>query len=99
MVRFTNRKVICQVVYATIAGDVTVAAAYSTELPEFGLKIGLCNYAAGARPRLTACLPRRRLGEWGAPPMCVWVHPPNAALSSPRRAQRTRPACCWPAAC
>lgn len=47
----------CQIVYATIAGDVCVAAAYSTELPKFGLKIGLCNYAAGARPgcRDAAC--------------------------------------------
>ena len=33
-------------VYATIAGDVVVAAAYSHELPEFGLKVGLTNYAA-----------------------------------------------------
>jgi len=35
-------------VHATIAGDVVVAAAYSHELPKYGLKIGLCNYAAGA---------------------------------------------------
>jgi ribosomal protein L18 len=44
--------VTCQIVYATIAGDVCVAAAYSSELPEYGLKIGLCNYAAGARRRV-----------------------------------------------
>ena len=36
--------------YATIAGDVCVAAAYSSDLPKYGLKIGLTNYAAGARP-------------------------------------------------
>ena len=34
--------------YATIAGDVCVSAAYSSELPKYGLKIGLSNYAAGA---------------------------------------------------
>ena len=38
----------CQIVHATIAGDVCDAAAYSTELPDYGLEIGLCNYAAGA---------------------------------------------------
>lgn len=32
--------------YSTIAGDVVVAAAYSHELPEFGLKVGLTNYSA-----------------------------------------------------
>ena len=35
-----------QVVYATIAGDVVVAAAYSHELPEYGLSVGLTNYSA-----------------------------------------------------
>ena len=32
--------------YSTIAGDVVVAAAYSHELPEYGLSVGLTNYAA-----------------------------------------------------
>lgn len=45
----SNRKVTCQIVHATIAGDVTIAAAYSTELAKYGLKTGLCNYAAGER--------------------------------------------------
>lgn len=46
VVRFTNKDVICQVAYAKIKGDVIVAAAYSHELPRFGLKVGLTNYAA-----------------------------------------------------
>jgi ribosomal protein L18 len=46
VVRFTNRDVVCQVVYASIAGDVVVAAAYAHELPKYGLKAGLSNYAA-----------------------------------------------------
>jgi large subunit ribosomal protein L5e len=46
VVRFSNKRVTCQIVYATIAGDVTVAAAYSSELPEYGLKVGLTNYSA-----------------------------------------------------
>jgi len=38
--------VICQVIYATIKGDVTICAAYSHELPKYGMKAGLTNYAA-----------------------------------------------------
>ncbi|XP_025112782.1 60S ribosomal protein L5-like [Pomacea canaliculata] len=46
IVRLTNKDVICQVAYARIEGDVIVCAAYSHELPRYGLKVGLTNYAA-----------------------------------------------------
>jgi large subunit ribosomal protein L5e len=46
VVRFSNKDVTCQIVYATIAGDVVVAAAYAHELPEYGLSVGLTNYSA-----------------------------------------------------
>uniref|UniRef100_A0A8R7P2V5 Uncharacterized protein n=1 Tax=Triticum urartu TaxID=4572 RepID=A0A8R7P2V5_TRIUA len=46
VVRFTNKDVTAQIVYATIAGDVVMAAAYSHELPCYGLEVGLTNYAA-----------------------------------------------------
>ncbi|GFT70472.1 putative 60S ribosomal protein RP5L [Trichonephila clavipes] len=46
IVRFTNKDVICQVAYARIEGDVIVSAAYSHELPRYGIKVGLTNYAA-----------------------------------------------------
>ena len=53
---------ICQVIYATIQGDVTICSAYSHELPKFGMKAGLTNYAATyatgllcARRLLTKC--------------------------------------------
>ena len=46
VVRFTNRRVICQIVYATIAGDVTVCQADSLELERYGLKAGYTNYPA-----------------------------------------------------
>jgi large subunit ribosomal protein L5e len=46
VVRFSNKDITCQVVYAAIAGDVVVAAAYAHELPAYGLKVGLNNYAA-----------------------------------------------------
>merc|ERR1711930_43475 len=46
IVRSTNRDVVCQVAYSRMAGDVIIAAAYSHELPQFGCKVGLKNYAA-----------------------------------------------------
>jgi large subunit ribosomal protein L5e len=46
VVRFTNKDITAQIVYATIAGDIVMAAAYSHELPRYGLEVGLTNYAA-----------------------------------------------------
>lgn len=46
IVRFTNKDIICQIAYARIEGDVIVAAAYAHELPQYGVKVGLTNYAA-----------------------------------------------------
>jgi len=46
IVRFTNGDVIAQIAYAKIAGDVIVSAAYSHELPRYGMPVGLTNYAA-----------------------------------------------------
>lgn len=46
IVRFTNKDIICQIAYARIEGDVIVCAAYSRELPRYGIKVGLTNYAA-----------------------------------------------------
>ena len=48
----TNKDVTAQIVYATIAGDIVMAAAYSHELPRYGLSVGLTNYAAGRTYRL-----------------------------------------------
>jgi len=46
VVRFTNKDIICQVAYARIEGDVIMCAAYAHELPRYGIKVGLTNYAA-----------------------------------------------------
>jgi len=46
IVRFTNKDIICQVAYARLEGDVIVCAAYSHELPRYGVKVGLTNYSA-----------------------------------------------------
>lgn len=63
VVRFTNRDIVCQIAYATLSGDVVVASAYSHELPRYGLKVGLTNYAAAYATGLL--LARRTLQKFG----------------------------------
>ena len=46
VVRFSNTKVVTQIVYAQIDGDRVMCQANSTELSRYGLKVGLKNYAA-----------------------------------------------------
>lgn len=46
IVRFTNKDIICQIAYTRVEGDVVMTAAYSHELPRYGVKVGLTNYAA-----------------------------------------------------
>jgi len=46
IVRITNKDIICQIAYARIEGDVIICAAYAKELPRYGIKVGLTNYAA-----------------------------------------------------
>lgn len=37
---------VVQIVYSRIEGDKVLCAAYSHELPNYGVKVGLTNYAA-----------------------------------------------------
>jgi len=46
IVRFTNKDIVCQIAYARVYGDVIVESAYAHELPKYGVKVGLSNYAA-----------------------------------------------------
>ena len=46
VVRFTNKDIAAQITYATLAGDIVLSAAYAHELPRYGLKCDLINYAA-----------------------------------------------------
>lgn len=61
VVRITNRDVIAQIVHAKVAGDDVLMAAYSHELPAFGLEHGLTNYAASYATGLL--LARRTLAK------------------------------------
>ncbi|KAG5346675.1 RL5 protein, partial [Acromyrmex charruanus] len=46
IVRLSNKDITCQVAYSRIEGDRIVCAAYSHELPKYGVKVGLTNYAS-----------------------------------------------------
>jgi len=46
VVRFTNKDVVCQIISADLTHDVVLAAAYAHELPRYGVKLGLTNFAA-----------------------------------------------------
>ncbi|XP_050418175.1 60S ribosomal protein L5 [Patella vulgata] len=46
IVRFSNKDITCQIAYAKIVGDVVICSAYAHELPRYGVKVGLTNYAA-----------------------------------------------------
>lgn len=63
IVRLSNRDITCQIAYARIEGDRIVCAAYSHELPKYGIKVGLTNYAAAYATGLLAA--RRILQKLG----------------------------------
>ncbi|CAG9769638.1 unnamed protein product [Ceutorhynchus assimilis] len=46
IVRLSNKNITAQVAYSRIEGDKIVCASYSRELPKYGVKVGLTNYAA-----------------------------------------------------
>jgi len=46
VVRITNKDIVTQIIAADLTHDVVIAAAYAHELPRYGIKLGLTNYAA-----------------------------------------------------
>uniref|UniRef100_G3PSU4 Ribosomal protein L5 n=1 Tax=Gasterosteus aculeatus aculeatus TaxID=481459 RepID=G3PSU4_GASAC len=63
IVRLSNRDICCQIAYAKIEGDQIVCASYSHELPNYGIAVGLTNYAAAYCTGLL--LARRLLHKFG----------------------------------
>lgn len=63
VVRFTNKDIIVQIVSAKIQGDHVLCAAYSHELPRYGIKHGLTNWTAAYATGLLAA--RRVLKKLG----------------------------------
>jgi len=46
IVRITNKDVVAQIAYATLDGDIILAAAYGHELSNYGIPVGHTNYAS-----------------------------------------------------
>jgi len=63
IVRFTNRKCICQIAYATIRGDMVITQANSTELGKYGVPVGWKNYSCAYLTGLL--IARRTLKQFG----------------------------------
>lgn len=61
--RITRKDIICQIVSAKLQGDVVLAAAYAHELPRYGIKHGLTNWAAAYATGLLVA--RRALTKLG----------------------------------
>lgn len=63
VVRFTNKQIIVQVVYARLQGDFVLVAASSKELPRYGINHGLTNWTAAYATGLLVA--RRALTKLG----------------------------------
>jgi large subunit ribosomal protein L5e len=63
VVRILNKQIVAQVVNSSITGDHVLESAYSYELPKYGIKAGLSNYAAGYATGLLCA--RRALKKFG----------------------------------
>lgn len=63
VVRFTNKQIIVQIVYAKLQGDFILAAATSRELERYGIKHGLTNWTAAYATGLLCA--RRALTKLG----------------------------------
>ncbi|KAM0682773.1 60S ribosomal protein L5 [Mitosporidium daphniae] len=63
VVRITNTDIVCQIMYARIQGDIVFASAYAHELPRYGVKVGLTNFASAYCTGLLCA--RRALAKLG----------------------------------
>ena len=61
IVRISNKDITCQIAYAHLKGDQVVCSAYASELPKYGVKVGLTNYAAAY---CTGLLLARRVSQF-----------------------------------
>jgi len=79
VVRFTNKEVICQIVYARLQGDHVLVAARSGELPRYGIKHGLTNWAAAYATGLLVS--RRALTKLGLADKYQGVSEPDGTIT------------------
>eukprot|EP00759_Apiculatamorpha_spiralis_P020292 PhF_6_TR25715/c1_g1_i3/m.36244/K02932/RP-L5e, RPL5; large subunit ribosomal protein L5e len=90
--RITNSDVVAQVVQPTLTGDRVIMAAYAHELPAYGVKVGLTNYAACYCTGLL--LARRTLAKLSLDKDYVGVKTVDGTYYSPeseKKAEERRP--------
>jgi len=79
VVRFSNKNVTCQIVYARIQGDFVFCAANSRELSRYGIKHGLTNWTAAYATGLLVA--RRCLDKIGLADKYEGQKEPNGEIS------------------
>jgi large subunit ribosomal protein L5e len=78
VVRFTNKDIIVQVVYAKLQGDFVFVQAHSREMPKYGLEHGLTNWSAAYATGLLCA--RRALVKLGLDQKYQGVTEPDGTL-------------------
>ncbi|KAF8558763.1 hypothetical protein OG21DRAFT_1503715 [Imleria badia] len=78
VVRFTNRDIIVQIVYARLQGDFVLTAARSKELPRYGINHGLTNWTAAYATGLLCA--RRALTKLGLADKYEGVTEPDGTI-------------------
>jgi len=78
VVRFTNTDIICQIAYATLEGDIILAAAYGKELKNYGVAHGFTNYASAYATGLLVA--RRALTALKLDKHYIGVEEPNGEM-------------------
>jgi large subunit ribosomal protein L5e len=79
VVRFTNKDIICQIVYARLQGDFILTSARSRELPRYGINHGLTNWSAAYATGLLVA--RRALAKLGLADKYEGVTDPDGTLT------------------
>ncbi|QRW16507.1 ribosomal large subunit proteins 60S L5, and 50S L18 [Rhizoctonia solani] len=79
VVRFSNKNITVQVVYARLQGDFVLVAANSRELPRYGIEHGLTNWTAAYATGLLAA--RRALTKLGLADKYQGVAEPDGTIS------------------
>ncbi|TCD69672.1 60S ribosomal protein L5 [Steccherinum ochraceum] len=79
VVRFTNKEVLVQIVYARLQGDFVLTAARSRELPRYGINHGLTNWTAAYATGLLCA--RRALAKLGLADKYEGVAEPDGELT------------------
>ena len=75
VVRRTNKRIICQIIYSTIQGDRVFCQADSFELKKFGVDSGLTNYASAYATGLLCA--RRLLADLGMADLYKGIETPD----------------------